>query len=508
LARKPAGYPFPTASAERLQDVDSAVVRGFVETFLWSGFDDPKPIPIFHEDLWDWDLGEHILGVAVCPRGHGKTTAGTIVGALIDVLFGIVDYEIIIGVNEPKASDFLKNIAFILTDSAYADLHEAFAIEVLIDNATELIARTHGREFCIKARGRGQKVRGELWRQKRPQKIRVDDLEDDEEVLNDDQRRKYKTWFLNAVMPAGREGTKLRVVGTILHADSLLQNFLDDSQLSETAEDPQWHAMFRSAHKSYNDFSEILWPEEFSEKRLKQIRKRYETQGNKNGYSQEYLGRAIAEGNEHFAKDRFIEMEALHFRRNLTRYGAIDFAVSEKKDTDNTAFGIGGMDSENLFHVLDVQAECIDTYKACELWFELDSIYHPEYWIVEDENIRKSVGPFLEIMMREKNHFLNMKLVTPKQDKKMRSRSYQARHNSGGVRYNKQMPGGYEELEDEMLGFPRAKHDDRVDVLSMLGMDLAEMVPANSEEEDEDEAYEEALAAANIDTGRNETTGY
>ena len=513
MARKPANYPYPTASAERVA-VDADVIAGFMETFIQPNLKKAKPIAAFHYELWEWDCSDAPLGVAAAPRGHAKTTAVTIVGALVDVLFGVEDFEIIIGANEKKASQFLDNINYILTDPDFIELQNEFEVEVLNYSQShnpELVGRVKGREFCIMARGKGQKVRGELWRQQRPGKIRVDDLENDEDIKNPDTRLSDQRWFENAVIPALADDGKIRMVGTILHADSLISKYLDDSQLNIKLADegiePQWYGKRYSAHKSFNDFSEILWPEKFDEKKLRSIRQRYISQKNKDGYSQEYLSVAIAEGNEFFAKEGFQEMEAVHFRRNLTVYGAIDFAVSEKKGTDNTAFGIGGVDFENYLNIIDVRRELIDTYKACELWFELDTLYRPEYWIVEDENIRKSVGPFLEIMMREKNHFLNMKLVTPKQDKTMRARSFQARHNTRGVRYNKQMPGGYEEFEEEMLQFPRGKHDDGVDVMSMLGMDLAEMVPANTEAEDEEEDYAEMVASTG-EVGRSETTGY
>jgi predicted phage terminase large subunit-like protein len=511
MARKPESYPHPTAGAERIK-LTANMIAGFSEVFLHDGFDKPKPAPAFHRELWEWDCSDAELGVAVCPRGHAKTTSSTITCALADVLFGAEDFEILIGVNEKKAAQLLANIDYILTDEQYIGLQEAFSVEVLRSNETELVGRVKGREFCLMARGKGQKVRGELWRQKRPGKIRIDDLEDDEEVLNDDSRRKTKHWFENAVLPAPADGGQIRMVGTILHEDSLLNNYIHQSQL-HTAEcqakgiEPTWNGFFRSAHKSIDDFSQILWPEMFSEAKLRRIKQHYKLSKNLNGYSQEYLGIPIAEGNEFFVAEGFVGMEPADFRKAVTKYGAVDFAVSTKADTDNTAFGIVGVSSDNLRNVLDMDAEIIDTLSACEKWFDLDLIYKPEYWIVEDENISKSVGPFLYKMMRERGHYLNLKLVRPKNDKKMRARSWQACHAAQGVRYNKQMPGGYEELEHEMKGFPRAAHDDRVDVLSMIGMDLDDQVPAPTEEEQDEEEYQQMVATTGS-TGRCETTGY
>jgi predicted phage terminase large subunit-like protein len=511
LARKANDYPHPTAGAERIK-LTPNMIAGFSEVFLHDGFDKPKPAPAFHRDLWEWDCSDAELGVAVCPRGHAKTTSSTITCALADVLFGAEDFEILIGVNEKKAAQLLANIDYILTDEQYIGLQEAFQVEVVRSNETELVGRVKGREFCLMARGKGQKVRGELWRQKRPGKIRVDDLEDDEEVLNPDSRAKTKHWFENAVLPAPADGGQIRMVGTILHEDSLLNNYIHQSQL-HSAEclargiEPTWYGFFRSAHRGIDDFRDILWPEMFSEIKLKRIKQRYSLSKNLNGYSQEYLGIPIAEGNEFFVSEGFAAMEESDFQRVMNKYGAIDFAVSTKQDTDNTAFGLVGVTSENMRNVLEMDAQIRDTLDAAERWFELDLMYKPEYWIVEDENISKSVGPFLRKMMIERNHFLNIKLVRPKSDKKMRARSWQAVHAARGVRYNKQMPGGYDDLEHEMKAFPRAKHDDRVDVLSMIGMDLDAQAPALSEEEQDEEDYHEMVIGTGS-SGRSETTGY
>lgn len=511
MARKPYTYPHPTAGAERIP-LDAPLIAGFVETFLQPHFDRAKSTPAFHYELWEWDCSAHELGIASAPRGHAKTTGVTVACTLADVLFGAEDFEIIIGANETKASDFLENIEFILTDPMFSDLHDAFDIQVLKCNETELVGRVKGREFCVMARGAGGKVRGELWRQKRPGKIRIDDLENDEDIENADTRKKNKRWVENAVIPALADNGKLRMLGTILHEDSLISNYLADSQLNLdalTAEGkvPQWYGKHFSAHRSFDDFRDILWPEKFNEARLRAIRQRYINAGNKNGYSQEYLGVPIADGNEFFKVEGFLEMEPKHFTRQLNKYGSVDFAVSDKRDTDGTAFGIVGMDQDNTLCVLNVVSKVMNTLDAVNMWFDLDTQYSPEFWIVENENIAKAVGPFLFEEMTRRNHYLNLVFITPKQDKKMRARSFQARHAARSVRYNKQMPGNYDELEHEMMTFPRGKHDDRVDALSLIGLHLHEFASGPTPEEQDEEEYAEMVSQTG-DSGRSSVTGY
>jgi hypothetical protein len=135
-------------------------------------------------------------------------------------------------------------------------------------------------------------VRGLKWRGKRPDLIVGDDLENDEIVMNPERREKFRRWFMNALIPCGSDNCWIRIVGTILHLDSMLQRLIEDNT---------WTHFFYQAHNP--DFSEILWPEQFSRERLEKIRAGYQEQNDLDGYSQEYLNRPVASGNAFFNPD-------------------------------------------------------------------------------------------------------------------------------------------------------------------------------------------------------------
>jgi len=79
---------------------------------------------------------------------------------------------------------------------------------------------------------------------------------------------------------------------------------------------------------------------------------------------------------------------------------------------------------------------------------------------------------------------------------------------AGGVKFDKGADW-YETLEDELLTFPRAKHDDQVDALSYLGILLDKMVEGRTKEEIKDEEYEEEAEESGLFSGgRNSVTGY
>ncbi|MFK5098227.1 hypothetical protein ACI4A6_27790, partial [Klebsiella pneumoniae] len=97
---------------------------------------------------------------------------------------------------------------------------------------------------------------------------------------NKDRRAKFRKWFFRACKQALRDGGKIRAHGTILHVDSLLNRLMKN---------PTWRHKKYRAHKSMNDFSEILWPEKFPESRLRAIKAEFVAEGDTAGYSQEYL---------------------------------------------------------------------------------------------------------------------------------------------------------------------------------------------------------------------------
>ena len=69
---------------------------------------------------------------------------------------------------------------------------------------------------------------------RRPGLIVGDDMENDEIVMNRDRRLKFKRWFYGALLPALSDKGKIRLVGTILHLDSLLENLMPKDDAIKT----------------------------------------------------------------------------------------------------------------------------------------------------------------------------------------------------------------------------------------------------------------------------------
>ena len=482
--------------------IDAQAMYGFSAGELATKYDNPKPIPPFHEEMWELFCSDVPKAAAAAPRGHAKSTAITHAFVLGMVCFKVKSFVLLVSDTEGQATEFLGDIKNELTDNE--TLKKDFGIaRVLKDTETNIVVQfDDGDLFRIVAKGSMQKVRGIKWRGKRPDLIVCDDIENDELVMNPERRDKFQRWFMNALMPCGSDTCWIRVVGTILHMDSMLQRLL---------EAPSWKHLFYEAHNP--DFTEILWPEQWPEERLRAKREEYLEQNNPEGYAQEFLNRPIAIENAFFNPDYFFDFERDGDKAllpNLEYYAAADFAISEKERADYTAILVCGVSPEGKVYVVDARRGRWDADAIISELIAVQKMWNPNVFTFETAKIDKAIGPFLDREMMRQRVFLNIIKMTPTQSKTMRARSIQAMHKSGAIRYDKQA-SWYPDFESELLTVadsgPRGKHDDYLDAFAYVGLTIDKYFDAQSDEELEDEEWDEMYDDYHAQ-GRNATTGY
>jgi predicted phage terminase large subunit-like protein len=267
-----------------------------------------------------------------------------------------------------------------------------------------------------------------------------------------------------------------------------------------------WKSVKYRAHNE--DFSQVLWPERHPAAELKRIRSEYIDQGLPDVYSQEYLNIPIDESNTYFKRADFLPMREEDYKSKKIYYIAGDFAISEKDRADYTAMVVGGVDENGLLHIVDVIRERMDGLEIVNTMLALQRLRDPEVFGIEETQITKALGPFLNLAMLEQNTFLNVYPLKPhRQDKVTRARSMQARMRAGGVKFDKKADW-YQTLEDELMRFPRDKHDDQVDAMAYLGLIIDKMAQAPTKEELAEEEYLEEMENSDIDQGRSPVTGY
>lgn len=474
--------------------IDPEIIHNFTESLLKPRFDNPQPTPGFHKELWKLVCDPNPLVAVAAPRGHSKSTTVTHSFSLALVLFREREFGMIISDTEEQAKKFLADIAMEFRDNDA--LIELFGFDrFLVDNSTEIVLQfKDGHQVCLLAKGSGQKVRGTKWRNKRPDFVICDDLENEEIVLNKESRNKFKNWFFGSVIPMISDTGIIRVVGTILHQDSLLENLLNDSE---------WTTCRFEAHN--HNFSSILWPEKFPKEKLKKIRQVYINQGFPEGYYMEYLNRPIDPGNAIFKKEDFLPIT--DHSENLVYYVGVDLAISQAERADFTVIAVAGVNSSGKLKLVDIRKGRWDSVQIIDELFVVHKRYDPELICIERGAIEKAIGPFLFQRMQEEQVFLNLWTDTPVKDKIARARSINARMRSGGVEFNTEA-SWFNDFENELLSFPRAPHDDQVDAFSWIGITLNKQFVAHTPEELAEQEYEDEYNTSFMGLGKNKRTGY
>jgi len=481
----------------------SDVIDGFTRGLLATKYDNPKPIPPFHREMWDLCCSNHPKVAIAAPREHAKSTAITHAYILAMVLFRVKSFVLLVSDTEGQAIEFLGDIKAEITGNQ--GLRSTFSIKkVLKDTETNIIVEfKDGTRFRIVAKGSEQKVRGLKWRGQRPDLIVGDDLENDDIVMNPDRRMKFQNWFRRALIPCGSDTCWIRIVGTVLHLDSMLNNLLNSKV---------WQSRRYEAHN--HDFSEILWPEKFSKERLLAIRAVFEEDNDLDGYSQEYLNKPVAVGNAYFHPDYFYDFErdknGNWIKPNLEYYAAADFAISEREKSDYTVIGVAGVDPDGHPHLVSINKFRGDADRIIEELLATQKHYNPNVFTFETEKIDKAIGPSLNRAMLRNNTFLNIHTITPTKSKTTRGKSIQALHKAGAIRYDKEAswyPDFYAEMQTITDSGPRGKHDDMFDVFAYIGLTIDQYFEAQSDEEIEEEEYDEMFEQYH-DLGRNAVTGY
>lgn len=468
-------------------------------------------------EWWKLCCSEHPLVAIAAPRGHAKSTAITHAYTLASFLFQDRAFGLIVSDTYEQAVLFLQDIKSELIDND--DLIDMFGqITLEKDAENDILARmSDGYRFRLIAKGSGQNLRGLKWDGKRPDLIVCDDLENDEIVMNKERRDKFKKWFFSALMPCRSDRGIIRIVGTILHMDSLLESLMPKPWDKKNTVDTglklfsrklrgNWLSVKYRAHTP--NFDQILWPEKRSKEWLIDERQRFIDQGIPEKYAQEYLNEPIDDTNAFFRQEDFLPMIKEDFEKEMTYYMAVDFAISEKERADYTVMVVGGLDAEGHLYIVDLVRERMDAREIVDCLFLLAQRYDPDIITVESGVIEKALGPFIRAeMFKPGRPFLPLNPLVPTKDKESRARSIQARMRAGGVRFNKETEW-YPQLEVEMRQFPRSVNDDIVDAMAWLGLTLNKMVEARTAEEIMEDEFQEEMRLTMKPQGRSLMTGY
>lgn len=485
--------------------LNASVIQGFVGSILAKRFDGQVASPEFHRECWEICTSPNKFVAISAPRGHAKSTAVTLGYGLATLLFRERRFMLLVSDTESQASLFLGTFKQELQENEELinlfkiKRNEKGQVQFQKDTETDIIVECEdGHRFRIIAKGAEQKLRGLIWNGSRPDIILCDDMENDELVLNKERREKLRRWFKGALLPCRSDDGIIRIVGTVLHMDSLLErlmpsltdkNTVDDGIKVVSTRKSMWTSVKYRAHNG--DFTRLLWPAKKSAKEFQSLYEEAVKDGTTDVYSQEYLNIPIDESTSIFKRADFIplpdQLPAVNY------YCTVDLAIDSKQTSDYSVFLISAIDEHRNIYVLDVIRERLDGKEIVDLLLSLEQKYEFVAVGIEDMQITKAIGPFLREEMLKKGIFPNLiKLSHGKVDKVARSRSIQGRMRIHSVHFDTEADW-FPTFLDECLAFPRAKHDDQVDTFSYLGIMIDKLIEAPTLQEIEDDEYEEEL---------------
>lgn len=494
----------------------SSLIYNLVDKILSKEFDAAAEIPECHKEWWELVCSDRKFVAIAAPRGHAKSTAITLSYVLASILFHERKFVLIVSDTEAQAILFLGDIKKFLLENE--DLRALFGIKGLSKETESdfIVDFEDGFQARLIAKGSNQKLRGLKWDNYRPDLIVGDDLENEEIVLNDERREKFRRWFTGALIPSLNKNGVIRIVGTILHMDSQLNRLMPKERHPGVVVTPLsirsgtrsvWLSALYRAHPSVGDFSAVLWPGYKSEKELRDFQEHCRAEGLMDTYSAEILNDPVDPANARFKRTDMLDMVPNDFEKHRYYYVGTDLAVTLDKRRDYTVFVIASMGDDEMLQIEHVIRERMDTHDIIETIIQIQKTYEPQFFAFEKGTILNTVLPGIKIRSIEENTFINYEGFASSVDKDARASTIKARVRAKRVKFNKEADW-WPAFEEELMKFPLG-HDDQVDAFAILGSLITKVHRAETPEELAENDYE-LFKKDNgfFELGRNPITGY
>jgi predicted phage terminase large subunit-like protein len=309
-----------------------------------------------------------------------------------------------------------------------------------------------------------------------------DPIRSREDADSETIRNKTWEWFRSDLRTRLKPGAFIILIQTRWHEDDLSgrilpNNYGGESGLIAAKDGEMWEVINFPAIADENDVlgrepGEALWPGWFSAEMLQQERI---SQGERN-WSALFQQRPTPETGDYFQRDWIQYYEDRP--KNMTYYGASDYAVTANGG-DYTVHGVVGVDEDDNIYLVDWWREQVSTEAWITVFMELAKKWKPSKWAEEGGQIIKSVGPFIDKRTQEAGIYVYREQFTSASDKATRAQAIRGRMSQGKIFFPR--TGWAEKIIHELMRFPVGKHDDQVDVLSLIGRMLGEMKTYSSE---------------------------
>lgn len=372
--------------------------------------------------------------------------------------------------------DLSRGFSRIARDTLIAN-QDIFGVEINKENKSAESWTLAGHRGGVTAAGVGGPITGKGARIA----IIDDPVKNAEEANSEVMREKVWEWYQSTLYTRLTPDGRIVVVMTRWHEDDLVGRLLkkekEDMELG-THKGDRWTVINFPALAEEEDYlgrkpGEPLWPGYgFDEQRLEQIKSDVGSYVFNALYQQRP---SAADGTifkrQHFRYFReedignvayFIVGDRKYLKRDCWCFQTVDTANSIKTINDYFVVTTIYVTPQNDLLVYDVHRTHIEGPDQKPLMRELFLRYRPVFQAIED----KTFGT--NLIQELKREGMTVKAVKVDKDKVTRSLVIAARYEVGKV-YHRENTPWLTDFEDELLSFPRGKHDDQVDTMSQAG---------------------------------------
>ena len=431
------------------------------------------------------DDSKRLVAIAA-PRGFGKTTLVGLCYTARKALFRHAAYIVYISATAAEAAQKVKTLARELVENPI--IKELFGNLQGVKWAEEKgeieLVDGKGRPFCfIQAKGAGNQIRGLKWGAHRPSLFLVDDLESKEDAQSEEQRKKLKKWFFGDLMGAldNSDASTSRVVliGTIVHQDSLLANLIDERTEIDfvDADQQEMTDLIASREKFHtvrleacDDNYESIWPEFISTQAIRARAEAYRQRGLLDIFFMEFRNLVIAGEEAAFQQSmfRYYSEHSAEFKtaldgRNIDTIIIVDPAKTANTTSAFTAIiAVGFSSQDNRIYFRD----CINKRLTPDQIFKeaVDMAIRFKTAIVgiEVTGLNNFVTfPFHQYIATQR-HYVNLVEIKAIKEKNLRVAALVPLYRMGTIYHNEDLHVRGS-LEAQLLSFPYSKYWDVMD---------------------------------------------
>ena len=446
------------------------------------------PMNTMHKQIFDLIASGHKKIAIAAPRGLGKTSIMNIAMATHHIMYRVANFILYISKNGDNAIAQTENLKRELTTNKR--IRQIFG-----PIKTKIIGELEGLDFddsfskkvwtafdtLILPRGRGQQVRGLLYKSKRPDFILIDDLEDADMMESDLYRKKLKQWFYADVVKCVSRFDKnfqFIYIDTLKHEDSLLQELLDS---------PDWASVrIEACDDDLNPTDPIYMDKEELESEFRS----HELNGQLDVFYREFRNLPISTADPVFALENFKrvrdhgdewlvvtlnkktkkyeidETEAKILKKDLYMVVLIDPAKTKKlHSADSACVAVGIHRKDQRIVVCEVRAEKYHPDELINNAFEMVRYHNARILGVEVTSLHEWISQPIENEMRVQSIFaqyVELHAVGKKEERVAGLAQYYRR----GYIYH--ALGHEKKLESQLTMFPRPKLWDTADAFAYI----------------------------------------